>query len=223
MPAGKTARKRASKKASQTVEAPRPPQPQELPPVAPTVTYRGGLLTIVASNSTLSDILTAVHQATGASVDAPAGTTDRVVTHLGPGQPRDVLTALLNGSRFDYILLSPAADPGGVRRLILRARSGGEAPASGASDTSGGALLSPGTRPAPGARTLPPDTSEDENMQPEETVEPAEEAPPEPQAQPAPAIQPGVRTPQQLQEELRRQQEEQRRQQQQKPEDQPPQ
>src|SRR5512135_3857717 len=83
------ARKPAGKKASkQAVEAPRPPLPQELPPVAPTVTYRGGLLTIVAENSTLQDILTGVRKATGATVDAPAASAgERVATRLGPGEP----------------------------------------------------------------------------------------------------------------------------------------
>lgn len=211
----KAARKPAGKKAvSQPVEAPRPPLPQELPPVAPTVTYRDGLLTIIAENSTLSDILMGVRKATGAMVDAPASANERVATRLGPGQPRDVLTALLNGSRYDYILLSPAENPGGVRRLILRARTGGDA--GPPAESSGGALLPPtAPRPAPGARTLPPDNADDENAQPEETVEPAEEVQPEPQQPPE------VKTPEQMQEELRRQQEEQQRQQQQEqPQDQ---
>lgn len=183
--------------------------------MAPTVTYRGGLLTIVAQNSTLLDILTAVRKATGAAVDAPPSLAgERVATRLGPAPPRDVLTALLNGSRFDYILLSTPDDPGGVRRLILRARCGEGSPAADS------AVVAPAAvRPAPGARTLPPDTSEDDNAAPEQTVEPAEEAAPEPQPpQPQP---PEVKSPEQLQEELRRQQEEQQQQQQQQ--EQPPQ
>ncbi|MGH9493208.1 MAG: hypothetical protein ACRD2K_06880, partial [Terriglobales bacterium] len=222
----KGARKPAASKArSQPPEAPQPPLPQELPPVAPSVSYRGGLLTIIAQNSTLFDILSAVRKATGAAVDTPASATERVATRLGPGQPRDVLAALLNGSRFDYILLSLPEDPGGVRRLILTPRSAGGAPASAAYEVPSGAAISPAAvRSAPGARTLPPDTSEDESPSPEESVEPAEEVQPEPPA--APPQQPEVKSPEQLQEELRRHEEEQRIQQQhqqQQQEEQPPQ
>jgi hypothetical protein len=219
----KAARKPAGKKASvPPVEAPRPLLPEELPAVAPTVTYRDGQLTIVAENSTLQDILTGVRKATGATVDAPAASAgERVATHLGPGQPREVLAALLNGSRFDYILLSPAGNPGGVRRLILSPRSGSGAAATVAPASSPpGALYSQPARPVPGARTLPPDSGEGDEAAPEETVEPAEQALP-PEA-PAPTPQPEVKTPQQIQDEFLRRQQEQRQQQQQQ-EEQPPQ
>ncbi len=207
------ARKPAGKKASvPPAEAPRAPLPQELPPVAPTVTYRGGLLTIIAQNSTLFDILTGVRKATGAAVDAPAASAgERVAARLGPGRPRDVLTALLNGSQFDYILLGSPQDPGGVRRLILSPRSGSGAAAEG-SGSPPGAMFS---RPA--ERAVPRDTSEDEGTSPEEGVEPAQEAPPEPQTAPPPE----VKSPEQLQQELRQQEEQQR--QQQPQQEQPPQ
>lgn len=218
----KAARKPAGKKAAAPpVEAPRPPLPEELPAVAPTVTYRDGQLTIVAENSTLQDILAGVRKATGATVDAPASSAgERVATHLGPGQPREVLAALLNGSRFDYILLSPAGNPGGIRRLILSPRSGGGAAAAVAPATSPpGALFSQPAHPVPGVRSLPPDSGEGDEAAPEETVEPAQEVAPQPEP-PAPTPQPEVKTPQQIQEEFLRRQEEQRQQQQQ---EQPPQ
>lgn len=219
----KVGRKSAAKAQKQPEEPPRPPLPQELPPVPPKVTYQGGLLTIVAQNSTLLDILTEVHKATGAAVDAPAGLAgERVATRLGPGSPRDVLTELLNGSRFDYILLSALEDPGGVRSLILRARAAEGSVATGGAAPGSAAVSIPAARPTP-ARTLPPDTSEDENAAPEPSVEPAEEVPPEPQPQMAPPQPPEVKSPEQIQEDLRHQQEELQRQQQQQQQQQPPQ
>jgi len=207
-PAGKKAR-------SQPAEAQRPPAPQELPPVAPTVTFRGGQLTIFAQNSTLFDILTAVRKATGAAVDAPAASAgERVATRLGPGRPREVLSALLEGTQFDYILLGSPQDPAGIRRLILTPRSGGNAAAADSGSAgSPGAMIS---RPAP-----PPvatDTTEDESASPEQSVEPAEEAPPE-----QPASPPEVKSPEQLQEELRQHEEQQRQQQQEQPQPEQPQ
>jgi hypothetical protein len=208
------ARKHAKKKASSLPAEPvRPPLPQELPPVPPTVTFRGGQLSIVAPNSTLLDILTAVRRVTGAAVDAPASAArDRVATHLGPGQPREVLSALLDGSRFDYILLGSAEDPSGVRRLILTPRSGGGAQ-PGASETMPSAMISRPERPP-----ISTDTGDEEESQPEQTVEPADEVAPEPQTPPPPE----VKTPEQIQEELRQRQEQQR-QQQEPPQPEPPQ
>lgn len=208
----KTARKPPAKKApAPPVEEPRPPLPQELPAVPPTVTYSDGQLTIVAENSTLQDILTGVRKATGATVDAPASSAgERVATRLGPGTPREVLAALLNGSRFDYILLSPAENPGGVRRLILSPRSGSGAAAADTSGSSAGASFSQPARPVPAVRPQPADINDTEDAAPEETVEPAEQVPPE---APAPMVPPEVKTPQQIQEELLRRQEEERQQQ----------
>jgi hypothetical protein len=216
-------RKPAGRKArSQPAPAPRPPLPEELPPTPPTVTYQEGMLSIAAQNSTLYDILSAVRRATGAAVDTPASATERVATRLGPGRPRDVLAALLDGSRFDYILLSSPEDPGGLRRVILAPRSGGGA--GGAPDAPGapasppGALFSQPARPVP-ARTLPPDTGEE---LPEESVEPAEEVQPEPEPAP-PQQRPEIKTPEQLQEQLRRHEEEQRNQPQEQQPQSPPQ
>ena len=59
-------------------------------PVSPQVSYQAGLLTIVAPNSTLGDILRAVRKQTGAEIEVPEAK-DRVVTHLGPGPAREVV------------------------------------------------------------------------------------------------------------------------------------
>ena len=109
--------------------APDPPAPQvpELPPTLeqspPTpaqVTYNNGQLTILAQNATLSQVLRSVQSLTGASIDMPAGTSnERVVGQLGPGQPRDVLNALLNGTKFNYIILGVNGNPGAVQKVIL--------------------------------------------------------------------------------------------------------
>ena len=74
-----------------------PPRPlpgigQE-PTRPPTVTWDGKQLTIDAENSTLADILSAVRETTGASIDMPGSASmERVFVHLGPGPPRDILS-----------------------------------------------------------------------------------------------------------------------------------
>lgn len=65
---------------------------------------------------------------TGASFDIPASAgNERVVAQLGPGLPREVLNTLLNGSKFDYVILGVTGDPGGIQKVILTPRQAGTA------------------------------------------------------------------------------------------------
>lgn len=90
--------------------------------VAPKVTYENNQLTIIAPNSTLSDILRAVRKETGAEIDVPVAP-ERVVTRLGPGPARDVLSDLLNGSRFNYVLLGAPGNETVLTRVVLVPKS----------------------------------------------------------------------------------------------------
>ncbi|HKM86145.1 MAG TPA: hypothetical protein VJW96_08050 [Terriglobales bacterium] len=97
----------------------------QIPPTPAKVTFQGGLLTISAQNSTLGEILRDVRKLTGASIDIPPGSNganERVVTHLGPGAPRDVLAVLLNGSSFNYVMIGSSSDPTAVSSVVLMAK-----------------------------------------------------------------------------------------------------
>jgi hypothetical protein len=101
----------------------------QLPAAAPKIKYENGLLTIGAQNATLADILHEVHDRTGATIDIPpSGAGERVVVQLGPGAPRDVLAALLNGTSFNYVMLGTASNPTSVASVTLMAKAsaGGE-------------------------------------------------------------------------------------------------
>ncbi|MGZ4826981.1 MAG: hypothetical protein ACXVY9_06400 [Terriglobales bacterium] len=93
----------------------------QIPATPAKVSYQGGLLTISAQNSTLGEILRDVRKVTGASIEIPSGSGagERVVTHLGPAAPRDVLAGLLNGSSFNYVMLGSSSDPNAVSSVIL--------------------------------------------------------------------------------------------------------
>jgi hypothetical protein len=98
-----------------------PPVPAWLmnePAVKPHVTFANGQLTIDAPNSTLSDVLSGVHQATGATLDGPTPT-ERVAIRLGPGTPGEVITALLEGTSYDYIILGETGHPNVISRIVL--------------------------------------------------------------------------------------------------------
>ena len=208
---------------------PAPPlTPEQMPPVPPQVTYQNGRLSIVAQNSSLRDILAAVRVQTGASLEMPSGAAgERAVVRLGPGAPRDVLAALLQGSSFDYILLGSLDNPNAVQRIILSTRGGAApagAPGMGTGVTGGS---SPGNPPAGSARPLvrpmPPEQVEEPEA--EEAPEPAPPPNPLPQEQaqpPGPSTpqlpgQPQVKTPQQLLQELQRMQQQQQQQRPQRP------
>jgi hypothetical protein len=196
--------------------APPPPPPtlEQMPAVPPKVSFSKGLLTIVAENSTLSDILRAVRTQTGAAVEVPPNATERVVTHLGPGAPRDVLASLLNGSHFNYVMLGSPTNPNMVDRVILTSKSG--------------SVPDPGSAPMPmpsgqdNTAAVPMEESESQQGADisEQPVDDAGEnaSNGENQAQPANG-QPQVKTPEQLLRELQMQQQQQ---QQQPPQGAPP-
>src|SRR5580692_10545783 len=119
---------------------PQGPVPQipldAIPAVAPQVSYQDGLLTIIAPNSTLGDILRGVRKHTSADIEVPANASERVVTRLGPAPAREVMAELLNGSRFNYILLGSPEDANALVRVVLVAKTGPDTPAPAAADKS---------------------------------------------------------------------------------------
>jgi hypothetical protein len=89
----------------------------------PTVTYRDGQLTIDAENATLATVLELVAEKTGAVIEVPPGTgLERIFEHTGPGQPNDVLTQLLNGSSFDFIIVNSPERPREPAQVLLSLR-----------------------------------------------------------------------------------------------------
>src|ERR1700693_2080062 len=93
----------------------------QIPPTPAKVSYQGGLLTISAQNSTLGEILRDVRKLTGASIEIPpgSGANERVVAHLGPGAPREVLAGLFNGTAFNYVMVGSNTDPTAVSSVVL--------------------------------------------------------------------------------------------------------
>jgi len=86
------------------------------------------LLTISATNASLADVLYQVHIATGADIPIPSGAEEeKVAIQVGPGPAKDVIAALLNGSRFNYVLQGTAQDPQSVGTLLLTPKTNVEA------------------------------------------------------------------------------------------------
>jgi hypothetical protein len=191
---------------------PPPPTPEQMAPVPPNVSFQAGQLSIQSNNATLAQVLRSVQAKTGASFEIPASANnDRVVAQLGPGQPRDVLAALLNGSKFNYIILGSSDQPGSVQKVILTPRQNIPTTTNTAQN-----------RPTPQAQEPQPD----EDYTPPEPVEDNSANQPQPGAfrpganGPIPGSQndaqenngqqqQGVKTPEQLLQELQRMQQQQ--------------
>jgi hypothetical protein len=95
------------------------PAPQPL-----IVTFHNGLLAIKSNKATLSEVLLAVQQRTGAAVSVAAGAEqEKVVVDIGPAPAPEVLAQLLHGSNFNFLILSAANDPKQLDRVILTPRS----------------------------------------------------------------------------------------------------
>jgi len=201
--------------AAEAAPAPSPPPTLEQEPaIQPQVVFANGQLTITAPNSTLGEILRAVRNRTGASVDVPGNATERVVGQFGPGPARDVLASLLNGTHFNYVLLGSASDANALERVVLISKSGGaENPEVNQASAAQPNNVQPAPMPAgevpheptmtddedPGTQDQEPEQQDaDQGNQDETPQQPNPLAPP-----------PGVKTPEQLLQELQRQQQQQ--------------
>ncbi len=191
-------RGQVQEQASAPTPAPQPPaaslQPQPAPAAPETapsmlqqpareaqIVFDNNSLSIHADNSSLAAILHQVAARSGMKIDG-LGTDERVFGSFGPGAPRDVLADLLDGTAYNLVLLGDLSN-GAPRELIL----------------------SPATHAGAAAPSPAPQVNADEASNEQESVE----VPPPPQPeQPAPGTTPpptpGVRTPQQLFEQLQR-------------------
>jgi hypothetical protein len=155
----------------------------------------------------LGDILRAVKTQTGAIVEMPSNSTERVVGSFGPGPARDVLASLLNGSHFNYVLLGSPANAAVLDRVILITKSGPDevgstvqASAVQPPNPQAPLQLGPGQVPADGDGAA--DAAEDV----QDDADDSSTVVPDDAQQQQPANPGAVKTPEQLLQELQRQQ-----------------
>ena len=180
-------------------EPPSPPPPPNWPinesPSRASVTWNSQGLRIEASNSSLQQILKDVSVETGARVEG-AVPDQRVYGSYGPGQARDVIAQLLQGSGYN-VLLAGDLGSGAPRQIVLSPRRAG--------------TTSSGTAEASAQDNNPDDEIPDNNEVEEEQPQPPPQQPIPMQPNPNPG-RPGfgpngpIRTPQQVMEEMQRQQ-----------------
>lgn len=127
------------------------------------VTLNQGQLTVSANNSDLRSILTNVAASSGMTIEG-LDKSARVFGQYGPGTPRDVLTALLDDTGYNFVMLG-GANGSVPRQLVLTAQTSNSLPppshAQAASDDDNSDAddqepLGPGAIPHP-----PPEPSDD--------------------------------------------------------------
>lgn len=156
-----------------------PPSMLEQPAREAQIVLAGNSLSIHADNSSLATILHQIAEKSGMKVEGLGGD-ERVFGNFGPGAPRDVLADLLDGTAYNLVLLGDLSD-GVPRELIL-------SPA-----THGGTAV---------AAVAPQANAEDASNEQETADVPQPPTPEQPPPGTTPPPNPGVKSPQQLFEQL---------------------
>ena len=149
------------------------------------VQYQDGRLSIRADKVSLAEVLNEVHSKTGTEIPIPPGAAqEQVVANIGLLPIREALTALLNGSRFNFIMVGSDGDPTKLKSVILSFRNGGVSQPAIASPEPAVAGGQPDPAPQPEMQPQP----EPPQPQPEMQPQPQEQQPPPevPQPQDAP-------------------------------------
>jgi hypothetical protein len=186
---------------------PVPLTPSQRPPQRAQVTYTDGELSVAADNASLNQILRQI--ATDTGIKITGGVADeRVFGQYGPDTPAQVLAALLDGTGSNMILVHH--DGAALSELILTPRQGGPTPPN-----PNAAAFSRSEPEEPSSQAVqPPRRGQPEGNS---IVPPANTSAPN-GAAPANSSQPdnpnGVKTPQQIYEQLQRMRQQQQQQQQ---------
>lgn len=99
-------------------------QTSQPPAAVPIASVTNGKVTIHASGEPLAEVLEAVRTVTGVKINMPAdGDSEPVFMNLGPTSTRDALVALVDGTRFNYIIVGSPTDLEHVSEVILSTRS----------------------------------------------------------------------------------------------------
>lgn len=97
------------------------PAPSSEPMAA--VSYTQGQLTVVSQNASLGTVLKLISTKTGAVIDiAPELQNEPVIAQIGPSSVREVMTALLDSPKIDYIIMGSGNASGGMEKILVRTR-----------------------------------------------------------------------------------------------------
>jgi hypothetical protein len=181
---------------------PIPLTPSQLPPKHAQVTYSDGTLSISADNASLNQILRQISTDTGMKITGGVAD-ERVFGHYGPDDPALVLAALLDGTASNMILVH--RDGPAPAELILTPRQGGPTPPNpnaAAFDDRSERSEQPEAAPIRAAQPEPAPTPNTPPVTPATNL--GTQTGTSPANSPQPESPNGVKTPQQIYEQLQR-------------------
>jgi hypothetical protein len=92
-----------------------PPQPKKVD-----ISFQDGRLSVTSRKASLAEVLNELRIQTGADIVVPPGAEQELVAVvLGPSSPRDVISRLLDGSRYNFIIVGTDKDANQVERVVL--------------------------------------------------------------------------------------------------------
>ena len=121
---------RAARPATVAEEAPAPPKPDwpvNNPPAPASVVLNSRGLRIDAMNSSLLQILKQVCKETGAQIEG-LNADQRVFGVYGPGQPREIITQLLEGTGYNLVMLGAPGNGTPLQIVLSKRAKGGAEP-----------------------------------------------------------------------------------------------
>ena len=90
------------------------------------VEYKDGRLGIVAHKASLAEVLREVQRQTGTDIPIPPGAgQEPIVADISLRPIREALVSLLNGSRYNFIMVDSEREPGKLKSVILTYRGAG--------------------------------------------------------------------------------------------------
>jgi hypothetical protein len=154
------------------------------PPKKVEIKLQDDKLSLVSNKASLAEVLNELHAQLNADIPIPAGAEQELVAVvLGPGTQREVISKLLEGSRYNFIIVGTDQDANKVERVILSPKTPGGvvAGASGSmEDTVPVAQMqTPPQRSTGAPPPPPPPVTEDEqpqgdSMPPDTTPQPGD-------------------------------------------------
>jgi hypothetical protein len=154
------------------------PPPPAQPVSRMDVHYANGRLSVSAERASLDQILKEIQRQTGTDITVPPGAAqEQIVTQIGPLPIREALVSLLNGSRFNFIMVDSEREPGKLKSVILSYRGNGGV-SQPAIATPAPPVTASEPEPQPVQEAQPEMQPQPEGPGQQETNPPAQEAPP---------------------------------------------
>ena len=136
------------------VTPPPPLPPAEQPANPATVAFNNGLVTVRAQNSSLISILDQIHRQTGLVIEG-LNHDQRMYGQYGPASVSTTLTALLDGSGYDFVIVGGGSAHSSAR-LILSTPGNAGVPATTSPAVANNQQAAPAEQAQPADPTAPP-------------------------------------------------------------------